>query len=201
MRGRERQVPEREQSRGERGPGGPARERPWDDPTEFRAMGPSHPGGHDDHEHRGEARGWHGERADSRSEYHTYQGREPQPRNETGYGDARPPESGWGWSPSRGGGERGASGERYERRPDFIGKGPKGYLRSDERVREHVCERLSEGYLDASAIEVAVEQGVVVLTGTVSDKRAKRIAEDLAEACPGVTEVDNRLRLLASRRA
>jgi len=26
----------------------------------------------------------------------------------------------------------------------------------------------------------------VTLSGTVSDKRAKRIAEDLAEACPGV---------------
>jgi hypothetical protein len=220
----------------ERGPEGNGRGRTWDDPTEFRAMGPSARGNDggaapprhgwdagsryglsDEHygferayegegqrpgatEAQPDTRGWHGEPTDTRGEARAaYQGRSPQPRSESGFGSSRPPEEGWGWSPSRGGGER-AGGDGYERMPELVGKGPKGYTRSDERVREHVCERLSEGYLDASEIEVTVEKGAVSLTGTVADKRAKRVAEDLAEGCPGVVEVDNRLRVRAGAR-
>jgi hypothetical protein len=76
------------------------------------------------------------------------------------------------------------------------GRGPRGYQRSDERVHEEVCDRLSaHGGVDASDIEVKVEKGEVTLTGTVSDRRTKRLAESVAESVHGVADVHNQLRL------
>src|SRR5688572_4681086 len=76
------------------------------------------------------------------------------------------------------------------------GKGPRGYSRSDERIRELICERmLEDDFLDASDIYVRVENGEVILTGTVRERRAKRYAEELAEQCGGVVDVMNSLRV------
>ncbi len=59
------------------------------------------------------------------------------------------------------------------------GKGPKGYSRSDTRIHEDVCDRLSdEDHLDATHIDVKVENGEVILTGIVSDREQKRKAVD-----------------------
>lgn len=78
----------------------------------------------------------------------------------------------------------------------FAGRGPRGYQRSDERIREDVCELLlADGEVDASDIEVTVASGEVTLQGTVPDRRMKRSAEDLVEAVSGVLQVDNRLRV------
>ena len=81
-----------------------------------------------------------------------------------------------------------------EQRP-HRGKGPKGYRRSDERIKEDVNDRLSEGYLDATEIMVAVDNGEVTLTGTVNSRADKRRAEDIAEYVSGVSNVENRLRV------
>jgi hypothetical protein len=76
------------------------------------------------------------------------------------------------------------------------GKGPAGYLRSDERIRELVCESLTDDdQIDASRIEVRVSGGEVTLSGTVDDRPAKRAAEDCAYSVPGVRDVQNRLRV------
>lgn len=76
------------------------------------------------------------------------------------------------------------------------GKGPKGYTRSDERIREDVNDRLSDDpYVDASDIEVKVENCDVVLTGNVSDRDQKRRAEDIVESISGVHNVENRIRV------
>ena len=76
----------------------------------------------------------------------------------------------------------------------FTGRGPKGYQRSDERIREDVSEELAQnGELDASGIEVVVAGCVVTLDGEVEDREQKRLAEDIAEAAPGVREVNNNL--------
>lgn len=83
----------------------------------------------------------------------------------------------------------------FERVKRFFGKGPKGYKRSDERIRDDVCDRLSEGYLDATDIEVSVKDGEVTLEGTVGQKLFKRMAEDLAEQVRGVFDVHNRIRV------
>ena len=85
----------------------------------------------------------------------------------------------------------------YEReRPSFRGRGPKNYQRSDERIREDVCERLTYvERVDASEVEVDVREGVVRLSGTVDDRYAKRLAEDIAESVRGARDVENQIRI------
>jgi len=76
------------------------------------------------------------------------------------------------------------------------GKGPKGYRRSDERIQEDVSEALSQHHeLDASEIEVKVNNGEVILSGSVTERQFKRMAEDIAERCPGVRDVRNDIRV------
>ena len=78
----------------------------------------------------------------------------------------------------------------------FRGAGPKGYQRSDDRIREDVSDELEQhGSLDAHEIEVSVAQGVVTLSGTVPDRSMKRMAEDCVESCQGVKDVRNELRI------
>jgi osmotically-inducible protein OsmY/sporulation protein YlmC with PRC-barrel domain len=72
----------------------------------------------------------------------------------------------------------------------FRGRGPRGYKRSDDRIREDVNDRLSDHpLLDASGIDVTVNNGVVTLNGTVNDRSDKRRAEDLVLMVPGVADV------------
>lgn len=76
------------------------------------------------------------------------------------------------------------------------GRGPKGYIRSDERIREDVSDRLTDDWLvDASNIEVTVASAEVTLSGTVDSRQAKRRAEDCAESVSGVRNVQNNLRV------
>lgn len=78
----------------------------------------------------------------------------------------------------------------------FTGRGPKGYQRSDDRIREDVAEELSfNGEIDASGIDVVVNNCVVTLEGEIEDRDQKRLAEDIAEAAPGVREVRNNLKV------
>jgi osmotically-inducible protein OsmY len=87
-------------------------------------------------------------------------------------------------------------GRRDPDRPDMRGRGPKGYTRSDERIREAVCDALTDDpVLDASDIEVSVAQGEVTLSGTVPERTAKRHAEDLVEEVSGIRHVQNNLRV------
>ena len=96
-------------------------------------------------------------------------------------------------------GDREAERRRQmDRQREFRGRGPKGYRRSDERIKEDVNDRLSEGYLDASEIEVLVVNAEVTLTGTVNRREEKRLAEDIAESVSGVSNVENRLRVTQS---
>lgn len=76
------------------------------------------------------------------------------------------------------------------------GRGPKGYTRSDERIREDVNDRFTDdGWLDASEITVQVSNAEVTLTGQVNSREDKRRAEDIAEAISGVKHVQNNLRV------
>jgi osmotically-inducible protein OsmY len=80
-------------------------------------------------------------------------------------------------------------------RGGFSGKGPRDYTRSDARIREDVCDRLSwDDEVDASDIVVTVSQGEVTLEGTVPDRHSKRRSEDIAEDVMGVKDVHNRLK-------
>ena len=77
-----------------------------------------------------------------------------------------------------------------------VGKGPKNWQRSDDRIREEVNEALARHpEIDASEIEVRVERGEVTLTGTVDERRAKRLAEDIVEDVFGVKDVENKIKV------
>lgn len=77
----------------------------------------------------------------------------------------------------------------------YTGRGPKGYQRSDERIKEDVCECLTRHpEVDAEDIDVQVKDGEVTLTGTVMDRYQKRAAEDALERVSGVRDVHNQLR-------
>lgn len=79
----------------------------------------------------------------------------------------------------------------------YSGKGPKNYARSDERIREDVCECLTyHPNVDASEIDVLVKDGEVTLTGSVVDRGSKRLAEDITEDVRGVRDVHNQLRVV-----
>src|SRR4051812_46471856 len=75
------------------------------------------------------------------------------------------------------------------------GKGPKGYQRSDERLKEMISERLREDpAIDASEITVIVASGKVTFQGTVDSRRTKNAVEDIAEQLDA-NEVQNDLRV------
>lgn len=95
--------------------------------------------------------------------------------------------------------ERAASG--YLRAPEARPTGPKGYRRSDERIFEEVCAALEDhGDIDASDIEVTVDESDVILRGTVRSRWSKYYAEDLAAGIPGVRDVVNELRIVRGAR-
>ena len=78
----------------------------------------------------------------------------------------------------------------------FSGRGPKGWRRSDERIREDVNERLTmHPDIDATDIDVQVRECEVVLLGVVDDRHAKRLAEEIAEGISGVKDVNNQIRV------
>ena len=94
-------------------------------------------------------------------------------------------------------GERGEEEESWtEKIKNFFGIGPKGYKRSDERIREDVSDRLTDDpRIDASEIMVTVADCVVTLDGFVPSRFMKRLSEDVTESISGVRDVDNKLRV------
>ena len=126
-----------------------------------------------------------------------------------GYGSYRRPpdyDERWGGGPSmaeREMGDRGAYERRWweERygRPRWherqLGRPPRGYQRSDERVKEDLCDRLMHSWIDADDVVVDVRAGEVTLTGTVEDRASKRAIEDVADDILGVKDVHNQIRV------
>lgn len=112
-----------------------------------------------------------------------------------GYGELHSGDQSWadlGVSSVRGG-KGGATGQ------SFRGRGPKGYVRSDERLKEIVCERLTDHpKIDASDVNVEAKAGEITLTGEVSDRMMKWRIEDLIEDATGGALVHNRLRVRRS---
>ena len=108
-----------------------------------------------------------------------------------------------GWQPSYRGGQEfhGQSGYGdWQHAGPHTGKGPKGYQRSDDRIREDVSDQLTlHGEVDASQVEVDVKNGEVTLRGTVDSRQAKRMAEDAADCVTGVRQVNNQLRVTSGQ--
>jgi osmotically-inducible protein OsmY len=73
---------------------------------------------------------------------------------------------------------------------------PQGSRRSDECIREDICEALiREMRVDVSEVTVEVRDGHVTLDGAVPVRRMRYIIEDVAAACSGVNDVENRVRV------
>lgn len=88
--------------------------------------------------------------------------------------------------------------KRWGRPGPYVGRGPKGYRRSDERIIEEINERLTEhGEIDARDIEVEVRDAVVILKGTVQSREMKHRSEEVAEVS-GVQNITNELRVKES---
>jgi osmotically-inducible protein OsmY len=79
------------------------------------------------------------------------------------------------------------------------GKGPNDYRRSEDRIKEDICDRLTDDdRVDASNIRVQLENDVAILSGTVNSREEKRRAVDLVETVSGVRDVENRIRVSRS---
>jgi hypothetical protein len=78
----------------------------------------------------------------------------------------------------------------------FTGMGPKGYKRTDDRIHEDICERLTRHPgIDASEIEIKVKNGEVTLSGHVHERRYKHMAENVVDSVSGVKEIHNELKV------
>ncbi len=178
-RGADRAFDREYESRGERGGG-----------TRREAGG----GGFETWGGRGNYAGAGGPGMSGRGDQGSYQGQGG--GYEAGRGASGYQSSGWGggrsWEYPHTAPQSGSRPGRY------AGRGPKNWTRSDERIREDVNERLTQHPdIDASDIEVEVQNGEVTLKGTVDERYAKRAAEDVVEGVLGVKQVHNHLRVEA----
>jgi hypothetical protein len=74
------------------------------------------------------------------------------------------------------------------------GFGPRGYIRSDQRIYEDICDRLTENpFIDASDITVTVRDRTVTLAGSVDSVISLHQAREIAREVVGVTTVRNDL--------
>jgi hypothetical protein len=92
----------------------------------------------------------------------------------------------------------GSSGTNWNRNleQNFAGRGPKDWKLSDEKLKERVCEvLLHSNEVDATEIEVDVQDRIVNLKGNISSKGMRRVAEDLVGSIPGVEDVFTQLKI------
>jgi len=116
------------------------------------------------------------------------------------FGQSNQGHSGQDWSNQGrfGQSNQGQSGQTGQ--GQFAGKGPRNYKRADDRIEEEINERLTQhGTLDATEIEVTVQNGEVTLKGSVENRQAKRLAEEVAEGVSGVKDVTNQIKVQQSK--
>lgn len=78
----------------------------------------------------------------------------------------------------------------------YTGIAPRGYKRSDDKIRADICERMTlHGELDAGHVEVDVSGGIVTLKGGVHNRHSKRLAEAICDSVSGVIDVINQLEI------
>jgi hypothetical protein len=73
--------------------------------------------------------------------------------------------------------------------------GPRNFRRDDDKIYDRVGEALSDAGLDVADVEIAVQQGVVKLSGTVADRWHRLAAEEIASEVLGVQDVENDIRV------
>ena len=84
----------------------------------------------------------------------------------------------------------------FETLGPYAGRAPMGYARSDERIREDICDELTRRPdIDPGRLTVSVANGEVTLEGAVEDLESRRLADEIATRCIGVRQVHNALRV------
>lgn len=153
------------------------RERPFEDANEF--------GGWDEHGNGGGGRSTGAQRDWSREfGSEPWRSMSPNPGAREYYRSAW---SGFGENSHSNAGGSNASGR---------GKAPKGYRRSDERIREEIAESVMEwSEIDASEVQIDVSNGNVTLQGTVDSRRTKNLLEEIADCVSGVEDIDNQIKV------
>jgi osmotically-inducible protein OsmY len=133
-------------------------------------------------------RGYYGERNFSQRDW----GNRAYGEGDRGYGQSQSQhgrEESWGQQLRE-------AGHQVAQKVKRVFRGPKGYKRSDERIREDLSDRLAQqDHLDPSDIEVTVSNGEVTLSGTVENRNEKFLAEEIADDVSGVNDVHNQLRI------
>jgi HSP20 family molecular chaperone IbpA len=113
-----------------------------------------------------------------------------------GYGYAERADAEWDRRPGFEAGYGYGQSQPQPSTPNYTGRGPKNWKRSDARIQEDVSEVLERHPgIDASDLEVEVREGVVTLTGTVPQREMKRMAEDVIESCAGVRDIQVNVRV------
>jgi hypothetical protein len=105
----------------------------------------------------------------------------------------------WGWNQRNQwnqGNQWNQWGNRGRMEGQFAGYGPRSYKRSDDRIEEDINDRLTQhSMIDATDIEVSVQNGEVTLRGHVDHRETKRMAEEIAESVFGVKDVNNQIKI------
>lgn len=148
-------------------------------------------GGYEQGHRGGYQQGYRGSQSGYEQDYEQFRGREGQgAQTYGGPGYQEPGRVGRGEGGGQAAGRGGGLGAGHR------GRGPKNYIRSDERICNDVNDRLMESDdVDPSEVEVHVEHGEVILRGTAHSKQEKRRMEDIAGTVLGVEEVLNHLRI------
>jgi osmotically-inducible protein OsmY len=85
--------------------------------------------------------------------------------------------------------------------PVHSGKGPKGYVRQDDKIREDICILLTaDAYVDPGNVTVEVKDGTAILNGTVEVELMKIRTEQLAWLIFGIKGVKNMIEVRASEK-
>lgn len=76
------------------------------------------------------------------------------------------------------------------------GKGPRGYVRRDERILEDICEALIEQPdIDATKLKVSVQTGVVTIVGSVNEEYELNAIEYIVKNTSGVKKLVDRIEI------
>ena len=78
----------------------------------------------------------------------------------------------------------------------YSGIGPGGYDSAGDPIGQEVFSRLTQhGQVDAASIEITIDNGEVLLEGTVDSEETKRLAEEAVESIMNVNSVQNLLQV------
>ncbi|MDQ3399039.1 MAG: BON domain-containing protein, partial [Deinococcota bacterium] len=76
----------------------------------------------------------------------------------------------------------------------YTGMGPKAYESAGDPLGQEAALRLTQhGQVDASNIEITIDNGAVLLEGTVVSEEVKSLAEEAIRSLEGVGDVQNLL--------